>query len=72
MHSIIIDIHISSSEYLKLYEGIAQNVNVRSRDGRRIQFPATILRPFVTRSGVAGSFVIEFDQNMKFQNICRL
>lgn len=70
-HSITIDIHISAAEYLKLYEGVAKNVNARSRDGRRIQFPAAILQPYVTHSGVKGSFVIDFDQAMKFQGIRR-
>lgn len=70
--SIILDIAISSEEYLKLYQGVAKDVFATSRDGRRIRFPAQVLRPFVTRDGVVGSFCINFDQNNKFQTIDRL
>ena len=70
--SVIVDLNISPDEFLKLYEGIAENVNARARDGRRIRFPARILRSFVAREGVQGSFLIHFDDAMKFQSIDRL
>ncbi len=70
--SITIDIAISSEEYLKLYQGVAKDVFTVSRDGRRIRFPAQVLRPFVTREGIRGSFRIHFDQNNKFKAIDRL
>ncbi|MCV6615949.1 MAG: DUF2835 domain-containing protein, partial [Cellvibrionaceae bacterium] len=44
----------------------------RSRDGRRVRFPVSVLRQFVTREGVHGSFRIVFDQNHKLQGIERL
>lgn len=69
---LIIDIRISADEYLKSYSGIARTVATRSRDGRRIRFPASILRPFVTRDGIEGSFIISFDEAQKFQEIRRL
>ncbi|PCK07273.1 MAG: hypothetical protein COA42_15245 [Alteromonadaceae bacterium] len=68
---VIVDITVSQEEIIKLYEGV-KNASVVARDGRRIQFPANILRPFVTVSGVHGSFVIYFDQDMKYQGIDRL
>lgn len=71
-NSIVVDIHISADEFLKLYEGLAKDAHVTARDGRRVQFPAHILRPFVTRAGVQGSFVIQFDAAMKFSSIQRL
>ena len=69
---IVADIFISAEEMLKLYEGAAKNASVVARDGRRIEFPAHILRPFVTREGVSGSFAIYFDRDRKFQRIDRL
>ncbi len=69
---LIIDIRITAEEYLKSYSGVARTVFTRSRDGRSIRFPANILRPFVTRDGIDGSFVITFDENQKFQDIRRL
>ncbi|MBU2984166.1 DUF2835 domain-containing protein [Saccharophagus degradans] len=55
-----------------MYAGAAKHVLAYTRDGRSIRFPAHILRPFVTRDGVQGSFVIEFDQNNRFVGINRL
>lgn len=69
---LIVDIKISAEEYLKSYSGLARTVATRSRDGRRIRFPAGILRPFVTRNGIEGSFVITFDEEKKFQDIHKL
>ncbi|WP_315980025.1 DUF2835 domain-containing protein [Aliamphritea spongicola] len=60
MQQIIVDISLSSEEFLQHYRGTAKNL-ARSRDGRRIRFPAEILRPFLLHSGISGSFVIRFD-----------
>ena len=62
---------ISKDVLLSYYEGAAQAVVVKSEDGRSIQFPANILRPFVTNNGVHGIFEIEFDENNKFIAIQR-
>lgn len=69
---IIVDISISADEYLKVYQGAARDVVTQSRDGRQIRFPAHILRRFVTRDGIRGSFCIYFDQDRKFRSINRL
>ena len=69
---ILIDIRITSEEFMKLYEGSAKNANGVARDGRRIQFPANILRPFLMHTGISGSFEIEFDEQMKFTSIRRI
>ena len=71
-NEVIIDLHISADEFLKLYTGQAKNASALARDGRRVQFPAHILRQFVTYEGIHGSFVISFDQHMKFSSIRRL
>ena len=72
MDYLIVDLSISPDEYLKLYQGVAKDVFARARDGRNARFPAQVLRPFVTREGVRGSFCIFFDQNKKFESIRRL
>ena len=69
---ILIDIRITSEEFMKLYAGSAKNAHGVARDGRRIQFPANILRPFLMHTGVSGSFEIEFDEKMKFTSIRRI
>ena len=69
---LIVDIRISADEYVKSYSGVARDVVTRSRDGRHVRFPATILRPFVTRMGINGSFLIIFDENSRFKEIKKL
>lgn len=73
MHrEVVIDIRIDQEEYKKLYAGVANQATTRARDGRTIRFPAKILQPFLTHSGVQGSFVITFDASNKFVGIDRL
>lgn len=72
MHYLTVDLRISSDEYIKMYQTPGIAVMTHSRDGRSIRFPAKILQSFVTREGVAGTFRIGFDREMKFQSIDRL
>lgn len=72
MREIVVDIVISSDEYQRLYEGSAKDVVTTARDGRTVRFPARILRPFVTHSGVRGSFLIRFNDQGKFMDVARL
>ena len=72
MQRIVIDLRINREEWLRLYKGEANRVYARSRDGRSIQFPANILSPYMTHSGVIGSFAIYFDDAGKFQSIQKL
>ncbi|WP_026225219.1 DUF2835 domain-containing protein [Teredinibacter turnerae] len=66
-----IQLTINADEYLKMYQGRANDVVARSVDGRRVRFPARILQRFVTREGVGGAFVITFDDANRFQSIQR-
>lgn len=69
MRSIYVQLNIPPEEFQRLYEGVAKSVNARSLDGRTVSFPANILRPFVTHSGVVGTFVIHFSDENRFQGI---
>lgn len=51
-------VHISSQEYLPYYRGEVRNVLSRCSDGRTVQFPATLLKPFVTNGGIRDNFVL--------------
>lgn len=62
MSSLVLDIALPAHEYLCVYQGTANRVILRSRDGRTISLPARHLQPFLTHKGVYGSFVIEFNQ----------
>lgn len=69
MNAVILNITITPDEYQRLYMGAARDVVATSVDGRRIRFPAMILRPWVTHSGIRGRFRIVFDENNRFQKI---
>ncbi|MFT7560995.1 MAG: hypothetical protein ACI93R_002920 [Flavobacteriales bacterium] len=69
---IILDLHISTEEYLKLYEGRAFNISARSIDGRRVQFPANIMREHLRHDGITGRFALEIDLNYKLVGLHRL
>lgn len=68
----VVDLRISTEDYQQLYAGVVKEVFVTARDGKRIKFPARILRPYVRYDGVQGSFVIYFDREQRFQSIERL
>ena len=65
-------LRISAHDYQKFYSGAVRDVVTVSRDGRKVRFPANILRPFVGQDGIQGEFVIEFDDNNKFVAIHKL
>lgn len=69
MRSIVVQLNILPEQFQRLYEGVAQNVNARSLDGRNVRFPAHILRPFVTHAGVVGGFAISFTDDNRFHSI---
>lgn len=69
MRTIHVQLHIRPEEFQRLYEGIAKDVTAYSTDGRRVRFPANILRPYVTHAGVIGTFAIHFSNDNRFQNI---
>lgn len=62
-------LNLSYDEYSAVYKGHAQHVITRSFDGRTVRFPADILKPYLTHSGVQGTFAIHFDDNNKFESL---
>jgi len=64
-----IQFHLSLSydEFSAVYKGHAQHVITHSIDGRRVRFPADILKPYLTHSGIQGTFTIHFNENNKFK-----
>jgi len=72
LQTLVIDLRISAEEYQKMYAGVAHNVFVVARDGRRVRFPANLLRKFVSASGIQGSFEFVLDQNNKVKQFRRL
>lgn len=72
MNEIRFSLSITPERYLTYYQGAAQQVSVRAHDGRRLQFPASVLRPYVSHEGIHGEFAIQFDANNRFQGIRRV
>ena len=62
---------ISALELQRYYEGSATSVTVSAEDGRRIRFPVSALRPFVSHAGVKGWFVLLTDANNKLVELRR-
>ena len=63
---------LSPERYLRYYRGVAKTVSVLSIEGKRVEFPAEKLRPFVTHDGVRGLFALQFDHNSRFVALKRL
>ncbi|MBR9912654.1 MAG: DUF2835 domain-containing protein [Gammaproteobacteria bacterium] len=72
MPAVVVNLVIDAEEYQRMYAGTARVVTCRSVDGRRIQFPANILRRFVSLEGIRGRFLIHFSDEGRFQSIERL
>lgn len=71
-HTIRFRLDLSTDEYLAYYKGVVRDVVVRADDGRRVQFPAGALQPFITHQGIHGRFELRFDANHKFVGLQRL
>jgi hypothetical protein len=71
MQAVTVRLRISPERFQAYYQGVVENVVAQSTDGRTIQFPARVLRPFLSYQGIQGTFEITFDATMKFQSIRR-
>ena len=69
MQTVTVSLRISSRRFQAYYEGLADYVLARSDDGRTVQFPARVLRPFVSQRGIDGVFEITFSSPNKFHSI---
>ncbi|MBR9885457.1 MAG: DUF2835 domain-containing protein [Oceanospirillales bacterium] len=72
MRELVVELNISTEEYLRLYRGEVDSVLARALDGRQVRFPANSLRPFVTRGGVSGRFRIRYNEHGKLVDIQKL
>lgn len=72
MRYVIIDLAISRDEYMKYYRGQALQISTRARDGRIVRLPASVMRQFITLSGLHGSFAVYYDDHGRLQQIDRL
>lgn len=71
MSAIEVDIHLSSDEVQRAYQGV-ENVYAVALDGRSIRFPVKILWPFIAHNGIHGRFLIHFGDDKKFKDVERI
>ncbi len=67
-----LDISLPAEDFLRVYQGTANRVLLRSREGKSVSLPAGRLQPFLTHEGVYGSFELSFDADGKFISLRRL
>jgi len=65
-------LQLAYEQYLKVYQGTAQNISVVADDGRRIAFPARNIQSFLTKDGISGRFEMELTSENKFICIKKL
>ena len=72
MHRYQFDLRILPEHYLDYYRGVARVVVVRCTTGQTVQFPAALLKKFVTTDGIDGQFVLTCDANNKCIDLQRI
>jgi len=65
-------LQISQQEFLRHYQGSANAVQVLSECGRRLRFPASRLRPFLTHTGINGRFLLTVDPSYRFLELKKI
>ena len=63
------ELHLSGERLLAYYRGRVQSVLVRAHDGRTVRLPIQVLRPFITREGIFGTFEITLSPKGKLLDI---
>jgi hypothetical protein len=69
MGSITVTLTINTQEFARLYRGHARDVICIAKDGRTVQFPANVLRQFLTHNSVYGELEIFFSADNKFSKV---
>jgi hypothetical protein len=72
MPSLVLDIALSAERVQAIYSGHANRIMAQSRDGRRVSLPAHHFRPFLTHTGIHGSFELEFSLEGELLSLRRL
>ena len=72
MPQIDFNIKILPSELEKYYAGTAKIVSVIASNGQRLQFPANLLLPHVTHTGINGHFVLEYLASGKAKKLSKI
>ncbi len=72
MPDLLLQLSLSRDEVLRYYQGHATSVRAQATDGRSVQFPADLLRRYVTGAGVQGLFRLRLDQQNRLVSFERI
>lgn len=72
MPNLVLDIALPAERFLAVYQGHANRVLIRSREGRSVSLPAHHLKPFLTHQGIYGVFQLEFAEGGQLLGLRRL
>ncbi|MBQ0724240.1 MAG: DUF2835 domain-containing protein [Cycloclasticus sp.] len=70
--SLVFKLAIPAEKYLSVYKGHAKTISTIANDGRRVEFSAEKVRPFLTHDGVYGTFEMHISAEKKFLSIKKL
>ena len=71
METLLCDIDLPATAIAGMYAGTVRFIQARARDGRQVRFPVRALQPFVTRTGVCGTFALTIDAEQRLHSVCR-
>lgn len=72
MKRYVFHLDISAEKCLEYYRGTVRQVVVRLPDGLTVQIPASLLKRFVTSTGIQGDFALTCDDDFKDAKVRRL
>lgn len=67
-----VNLHLSTEQLESFYAGSVRDVSAVDIKGRRIQFPLSALRPFVSHVGVSGFFELQVTTDHRLRSIRRI
>jgi len=63
---------MSPGQCLPYYQGKVAWIQVLAESGKKIRFPARLIRPYVTCEGISGVFEIEFTASGKLSRMTKI
>ncbi|CAE6928072.1 Topoisomerase II [Pseudomonas marincola] len=71
MPKLLLDVSLPAERLRLVYQGQANRIQLKSRDGRLVSIPAHHLRPFIGHVGVQGTFIMEFTESGQLLSLRR-
>ena len=68
----VCNVSLTAEAVQAVYAGTLRYVQATSREGVRLRFPIAWLRPYVTHSGIEGTFVLTIGDDNKLRSLERL